>query len=78
MKSIIKLTNRSIKSFFSRYLALLLIVFLGVGFFSGLKITKRAMQNTLQNYLDENKFYDFRVLSTLGFSSDSVNDFSKK
>lgn len=76
MKSIIKLTNRSIKSFFSRYLALLLIVFLGVGFFSGLKITKRAMQNTLQNYLDENNFYDFRVFSTLGFSSDSLDDFS--
>lgn len=77
MKAIIKLTNRSIKSFFSRYLALLLIVLLGVGFFSGLKITKQAMADTLSEYLEKTSFYDFRIFSTLGFSEDSISSFSE-
>lgn len=77
MKAIIKLTLRSIKSFFSRYLALLLIVLLGVGFFSGLKITKQAMADTLSEYLENTSFYDFRIFSTLGFSEDSISAFEK-
>ena len=37
--SIIKMTLRSIRSFLGRYIAIMLIVALGAGFFAGLKIT---------------------------------------
>lgn len=71
--SILKLTWRSIRSFFGRYMALLLIVALSAGFFAGLKITKDAMANTCEDYLTGRHFYDFRVFSTLGFTTDDVD-----
>jgi len=75
--SIIRLTIRSIRTFSGRYLALLLIVALSVGFFSGLKITKDAMVNTGNEFLEELNLYDFRLYSTLGFTKEDVNEFSK-
>ena len=59
-----------------RYLAILLIVMLSVGFFSGLKITRDAMANTGGDYLTEQHFYDYRLISTLGFTEDDVQAFS--
>lgn len=75
MRNIIKMTIRSIKNFFGRYMAILLIVALSAGFFAGLKITKDAMVNTLDIYMDEQNFYDYRVISTLGFTEDDVDEF---
>lgn len=75
-KSIGKMTIRSIRSFFGRYMALLLIVALSVGFFSGLKVTKQAMGNTGEKYLEEQQMYDFRIFSTLGFSEEDVEQFA--
>lgn len=76
MRSMIKLTYRSIRTFLGRYLALLLIVTLGVGFFSGLKITKDAMANACENFLTEQSFYDFQCYSTLGFTQSDVSALS--
>ncbi len=76
MKYVIKLTWRSIRTFFGRYMALLLIVALSAGFFAGLKITQDAMTNTCDTYLTEQHCYDFQVLSTLGFSEENVESFA--
>ena len=66
MKSpIVKSTLREIKSTFGRYLAIIMIIALGVGFFAGLKVTRPAMLKTGQKYLSEANMYDFRLLSTL-------------
>ena len=43
ISSVLKLTWRSIRTFYGRYIALLLIVALSAGFFAGLKVTKDAM-----------------------------------
>lgn len=75
--SIVKMTLRSIRAFLGRYIAILLIVALGAGFFAGLKITKDAMWNTCDIYLSENNLYDFRLLSTLGFIKDDVEIFKE-
>lgn len=76
MKSVFKLTWRSIRTFFGRYMAILLIVALSAGFFAGLKITQDAMINTGEDYLTEQNFYDFRMFSTLGFTEDDVESFA--
>ena len=73
--SVFKLTNRSIKSSFGRFLAILLIVALSVGFFSGLKITKTAMAETCDEYLSNQNLYDFKLLSTIGFTDKDVETF---
>lgn len=78
MKSIVKMTGRTIRSFFGRYMALMLIVALSVSFFAGLKVTKEAMYATAQDYLDSQAFYDFRLISTLGFSEDDVTEISRQ
>lgn len=55
-----------------RFFAIMAIIALGVGFFAGLKVTKPGMIKTADTYLQENLFYDFRILSTYGFSDEEV------
>lgn len=74
--SIFKLTRRTIRTFFGRYMALLLIVLLGAGFFAGLKITEAAMTKTADGFFAAQKLYDFRLLSTLGFTEGDVERFA--
>ena len=71
------MTLRSIRSFLGRYIAILLIVALGAGFFAGLKITKDAMWETCDIYLADNNFYDFRMMSTIGFSYSDIDRFKE-
>ena len=63
---------REIKKSFGRYIAILAIVALGVGFFSGLKVCKEAMIETGDKYLKGVSLYDFRGISTLGYDDDQL------
>ena len=76
-KALKKNMRRSITGSLGRYIAILLIIMLGVAFFSGLKLTRPAMIATATDYLDETKLYDLRLLSTLGFDDDDVAAVSK-
>lgn len=67
-----KVTLREIKRSFGRYVAIMLIVALGVGFFSGLKVTKEDMIATADDYLREYALYDFELFSSMGFDDESV------
>ena len=73
--SVLKLIWRSIRAFFGRYMAILLIVALSAGFFAGLKVTKDAMAVTGDEFLSGQSFYDFRMYSTLGFTEEDVERF---
>ena len=77
IRTTIKMTGRSIRAFFGRYMALLLIVALSAGFFAGLKVTKDAMNYTGDLFLTEQKFYDFRMYSTLGFTKEDAERFAE-
>lgn len=77
MRAIIKMTVRTVKTFFGRYMAILLIVALSAGFFAGLKITKDTMVDTAIDFYDDVSLYDYRVISTLGFDNDDVAYFEK-
>lgn len=70
----IKTTIREIRGSFGRYMAIMAIVMLGVGLFTGLKATTPAMIVTENDYLQEQDFFDFRLLSTMGFDPDSVDE----
>lgn len=69
---------REIKSSLGRYFAILLIIALGVGFFAGLRITEPMMKKTAVEYIDQYCLYDFRLLSTLGFTEEDVEAFSSE
>ena len=68
---------RQIRHSLGRYLAIFAIVALGVGFFAGLKVTRDAMVKTGENYFEELKMFDFRLVSTLGFTDDDVKKFEQ-
>ncbi len=75
----VKTTLREIRQSLGRYLAIMAIIALGVGFFAGLKATKPGMVNTVETYLLEQKLYDYRLLSTVGFEQediDSIREFA--
>lgn len=79
MKSMLKRTTlREIKGSFGRYLAILAIVALGVGFFSGLKVSKPFMTATADQYIKEQKLFDLRLLSTMGFTQEEADAFAGK
>lgn len=58
-------------------MAIMAIVALGVGFFAGLRVTTPAMVKAGDQYVKENKLYDFRLLNTLGFEDEDVEAFSE-
>lgn len=72
MNTMIKTTLREIRQSLGRYLAILAIVALGVGIFSGLKVTKPFMVETAEVYLSDNQLYDFQLISTYGFEKEDV------
>ena len=57
---------REIKRHPGRYLAILAIVALGVGFYAGLFVIEDAMLRTTDQYITQYNLYDFSVSSSLG------------
>ena len=74
----IKTTLREIRQSLGRYIAILAIVALGVGFFAGLKAARPAMVGTTEEYFNELNFYDLRLISTLGFDDESIETFQEQ
>ena len=72
VKTLLRSALREIRQSMGRYLAILAIVGLGVGFFAGLRACQPDMMRTGIDYLEEQRLYDFRLLSTLGFTEEDV------
>lgn len=64
--------RRTIFHSMGRFIAIFAIIALGVGFFSGVKNTKASMMLTCDEYVTEYNMYDFRVMSTYGFTEEDV------
>ncbi len=72
-RTYLKSVLRSITGTIARFIAILVIVALGVGFLVGLMSSTPDMQYSVDRYYDENRMYDFRILSTLGLTADDVS-----
>lgn len=68
---------REIRQSMGRYLAIMAITALGVGFFSGIRMSQPNMIATGADYFSASEFYDFRLLSTLGFTEEDVSSFAQ-
>lgn len=67
---------REIQKTKGRFIAILVIIMLGVGFFCGLLALKPAMIKSADEYINGySNMYDFRLLTTIGFSEDDVEYF---
>lgn len=74
MKKITKDAIKEVKKTHRRFLSIVLIVLLGVGFFAGIKATSPDMQRTLDQYFDDKNVMDIEVLSTLGLTDDDITE----
>lgn len=74
---LLKSVFRTIRSSFARYLAILAIIALGVGFFAGLRVSRDAMIETADGYAQELHLFDYRLISTYGFIEDDVRAFGE-
>ncbi len=58
----------------SRFFAIFAIIGISVGFFSGLKSSSPSMLTTAEQYFDDSRLMDIRLLSTIGFDDDDIKD----
>ena len=72
VKALMKSALREIRQSLGRYLAILAIILLGVGVYGGLKMSQPDMMATGVAYIDEQRLFDYRLLSTLGFTEEDV------
>ena len=55
-----------------RFFSLLIMNLLAVGFLAGLRMTAPDMQNTVDEYYDEQQLMDVRIVSTLGLTQEDL------
>ncbi len=61
-----------IKKNFPRFLSILLIVTLGVAFYSGVSAVRPDMEKSLDRMYDQADFMDFRIVNTLGLTREDL------
>ena len=76
-KALLKDSLKEIKNTYKRFISILLMAFLGVGFFAGLRACSPDMVNTIDKYYDDQNIYDIQVLSTLGLTDEDIEALSK-
>ena len=70
---LIKSTLREITKSLGRYLAIIAIVALGVGFFAGLIQARNVMVTTVNKLVTDQNLNDFQMVSSLGFEAADVD-----
>lgn len=67
---------REIRKSVGRYIAIASIVCIGVGFFSGLSVTRESMIDTANDYTNAVQMYDYKLISTLGLTEEDIGAFA--
>ena len=76
MTPYVKTIARSIRNSFGRFLAILAIIALGVGFMCGLVQSNPSFMLTGNTYIADHKMFDFRLISTIGFDEEDISKIS--
>lgn len=75
--AIMRDTLRDIKKSLGRFISIVAIIALGVGFFSGVKVSPEVMRYTADKYYDDYNLMDLRIVSTLGLTEDDLREIDK-
>ena len=76
-KVLLKDSIKEIKNTYKRFLSILVMAFLGVGFFAGMRAASPDMVDTIDQYYKESQVYDIKILSTLGLTNDDIDALSE-
>lgn len=74
---LLKNTLKKIKKSFGRYLSLLVIILIGVGFYAGIKESIPNIKDVQTKYYKETNLMDLKLISTLGFNEDDLEAINK-
>ena len=74
---LLKNSLKKIKKSFGRYLSLVLIILLGVGFYTGIIVSVPNIRDVQTEYYNDKNAMDIKILSTLGFNDDDILAISK-
>ena len=66
-----------IKQNYKRFLSLLSMALLGIGFYAGIEACSPDILKTLDKFYDDNNVYDIKVVSNLGLDDKDINSLSK-
>jgi len=69
--------TQTIRHSLGRYIAIIAIVALGAGLFTGLRVTKVDMVATVQHYTDQQNMFDVQVMNSYGWTDSDVEALSK-
>ena len=72
-----KSIRRTITGSLGRFIAILAIIALGVGFFAGVKNCKSSMMLTCDKYVNAYNLYNYKLISTYGFTEKDENVLNK-
>ena len=72
-KALFKDSIKEIKNTHRRFISILLMAFLGVGFFAGIRASSPDMKKTIDNYYKEQNVYDIEIVSTLGLTGSDID-----
>lgn len=75
--ALMKDSLKEIKNTHKRFLSILLMAFLGVGFFAGIQATSPDMINTVDKYYKDQQVYDIQIMSTVGLKDSDIQEVSK-
>ena len=76
-KALFKDSIKEIKNTYKKFISILLMAFLGVGFFAGIRAASPDMLDTLDKYYKEQEVFDIQIISTLGLTDEDVDALSK-
>lgn len=76
-KALFKDSVKEIKNTYKKFISILLMAFLGVGFFAGIRAAAPNMLDTLDIYYKEQDVYDIQIISTLGLTDEDITAISK-
>ena len=76
-KALFKDSIKEIKNTYKKFISILLMAFLGVGFFAGIRAASPDMLDTLDKYYKEQNVYDIQIISTLGLTDEDVTAISQ-
>ena len=77
MKALNKDIIREISKTKSKFMSIMIIMFLGVFVFTGLKETTPAMVNTYNKTLEQHNIYDLRVTNDFGINDGDIDEIRK-
>ena len=68
-----KNTLKKIKKSFGRYISILIIVMIGVGFYAGIQASAPDMLAVADEYYSDQHLMDYKIVSTMGLTKDDVS-----